>query len=69
MWLLNAFLAWRVRRQTRSLAVGGRTRTYHVHVPPGHDPRQPAPAVLALHGATMNGPLMAWFSGLNAKAD
>jgi polyhydroxybutyrate depolymerase len=27
------------------------------------------PVVLALHGATMNGPMMAWFSGLNQKAD
>jgi polyhydroxybutyrate depolymerase len=27
------------------------------------------PVVLALHGATMNGPMMAWFSGLNKKAD
>jgi len=27
------------------------------------------PVVLALHGATMNGPMMAWFSGLNRKAD
>jgi polyhydroxybutyrate depolymerase len=27
------------------------------------------PVVLALHGSTMNGPMMAWFSGLNRKAD
>ena len=27
------------------------------------------PVVLALHGATMNGPMMAWFSRLNQKAD
>ena len=69
MWLINAFLSWRVRRQVRSLTVGGLKRTYHVHVPPGHDPHKPAPVVLALHGATMNGPLMAWFSGLDDKAD
>src|SRR5690349_19334249 len=69
LWLIKAFFAWRVRRHTRSLTVGGRKRTYHDHVPPGYDPRDPAPVVLALHGATMSGPLMAWFCGLNAKAD
>ena len=69
MWLIKLLLKWRVRRWTRSLAVGGRKRTYHVHVPPQHHPQKPAPVVLALHGATMTGPLMAWFSGLNEKAD
>jgi len=28
----------------------GRTRTWHLYVPPGHDPSKPAPLVLALHG-------------------
>jgi polyhydroxybutyrate depolymerase len=69
MWLVNSFLGWRARRNTRSLTVGGRTRTYVVHTPPGLDPQKPAPVVLALHGATMTGPLMAWFTKLNAKAD
>lgn len=69
MWLVNSVLGWRARRHTRSLTVGGLDRTYVVHAPPGLDPRAPAPVVLALHGATMTGPLMAWFSGLNAKAD
>ena len=45
------------------------TRTYVVHAPKGHDLKTPLPVVLALHGATMNGPMMAWFSGLNQKAD
>ena len=44
-------------------------RTYVVHVPKGRDQKTPMPVVLALHGATMNGPMMAWFSGLNRKAD
>lgn len=48
---------------------GGLNRTYVVHVPTGYDPTTPMPVVLALHGATMNGPMMAWFSGLNRKAD
>lgn len=67
--MIKAFVAWRARRHTRSLTVNGLERTYVVHVPPGLDPQKPAPVVLALHGATMTGPLMAWFSGLNAKAD
>ena len=45
------------------------SRTYLVHVPKGHDLETPIPVVLALHGATMNAPIMAWFSGLNQKAD
>lgn len=42
--------------------VGGLKRTYYVHVPPQYDPEKPAPVVLALHGATLNGPMMAWRS-------
>ena len=53
---------------TRELEVEGRTRSYLVHVPK-RLPDGPVPVVLALHGAGMNGPLMAWFSGLHAKAD
>lgn len=54
---------------TRQLSVGGLERTYHVHVPPGYDPRKPAPVVLVLHGALMNGPIMEWFCGVSKKAD
>ncbi|MFM8892525.1 MAG: alpha/beta hydrolase family esterase [Planctomycetia bacterium] len=53
---------------TRELEVENRTRSYLVHVPK-RLPEGPVPVVLALHGAGMNGPLMAWFSGLHAKAD
>ena len=53
----------------RSLMMGQQKRLYLVHVPKGYDLKQPAPVVLALHGAMMNGPMMAWFSGLNEKAD
>jgi polyhydroxybutyrate depolymerase len=69
MWLINAFFALRARRQTRYLNVGGQERSYSVHVPPSYDPKKLTPVVLVLHGATMNGPLMAWFCGLNQKAD
>jgi polyhydroxybutyrate depolymerase len=54
---------------TRTLVMGEQKRTYLVHVPKGYDSKKPAPVVLALHGAAMNGPMMVWFSGLNKKAD
>jgi polyhydroxybutyrate depolymerase len=54
---------------TRSLMMGEQKRTYLVHVPKGYDPKMPAPVVLALHGAAMNGSMMVWFSGLNKKSD
>ncbi len=54
---------------TRTLMMGEQKRIYLVHVPPKYDPRKPAPVVLALHGAAMNGPMMVWFSSLNKKAD
>jgi polyhydroxybutyrate depolymerase len=53
----------------RSLTIGGLERQYLVHIPRSYDPEKPTPLVLALHGAAMNGPMMASFSGLNAKAE
>ncbi len=70
MRITDLYFSWWLRPgKTRTLTVGGLNRTYLVHVPEGHDPKTPMPAILALHGATMNGPMMAWFSGLNRKAD
>jgi polyhydroxybutyrate depolymerase len=54
---------------TRRIQSGGRERSYHVHVPPGHDGARPMPVVLAFHGATSNGRLMEVFCGLSDKAD
>ncbi len=54
---------------TRTLMMGKQKRTYLVHVPVGYDPTVPAPVVLALHGAAMNGSMMVWFSGLNKTSD
>ena len=54
---------------TRTLMMGKQKRTYLVHVPVGYDPTIPAPVVLALHGAAMNGSMMVWFSGLNKTSD
>jgi polyhydroxybutyrate depolymerase len=53
----------------RKLTVDGLERNYLIHVPKGYDPKNPAPVVLALHGAAMNGSMMVWFSGLNKKSD
>ena len=75
--LTFAFLALTLARpetlgpgdHTRTLTLGDLKRTYLVHIPKSYDRKNPAPVVLALHGAAMNGPMMVWFSGLNDKAD
>jgi len=54
---------------TRTLKVDGRDRSYLVHIPAKCDGKTPTPVVLALHGAAMNGPMMAVFCGMNKKAD
>ncbi|MFM2095600.1 MAG: hypothetical protein RIS70_2724, partial [Planctomycetota bacterium] len=54
---------------SRKLTVGDFERSYSVHVPKNYDEQRPLPVVLALHGAAMNGSMMAWFSGLNKKSD
>ncbi|MEX1232963.1 MAG: PHB depolymerase family esterase [Planctomycetaceae bacterium] len=54
---------------TRTLDVGGRGRSYLVHVPVDYNPETPTPVVLALHGAGMNGWMMAFFSGLSETSD
>lgn len=54
---------------TRTLMMGEQNRTYLIHVPKSYDPKHPAPVVLALHGAAMNGSMMVWFSGLNKTSD
>jgi len=70
MRITNLYFSWWLRPgKTRTLTTGGLNRTYLVHVPEGYDQKTPMPVVLALHGATMNGPMMAWFSGLNKKSD
>jgi len=54
---------------TRTLMMGEQKRRYLVHVPKDYDPSKPAPVVLALHGAVMDGSMMVRFSGLNKKSD
>ena len=55
--------------QTRTLMMGDQQRSYLIHIPKGHNPKQPAPVILALHGAAMNAPMMAKFCGLNETSD
>lgn len=70
MSLTNLFFSgWLHPGENRSINAGGLKRSYVVHVPNTHDETSPMPVVLALHGATMNGPMMAWFTDLNHKAD
>jgi polyhydroxybutyrate depolymerase len=54
---------------TRTLLNGDQKRAYLIHVPKEYDPKKPAPVILALHGAAMDGSMMVWFSGLNKKSD
>jgi polyhydroxybutyrate depolymerase len=70
MRITDLYFSWWLRPGiVRTLVGGGLNRIYVVHAPKGYDPKTPLPVVLALHGARMNGPMMAWFSGLNRKAD
>lgn len=53
----------------RRLVVDGRERACRVHIPESYVASTPMPLVLALHGAGMEGSMMVWFSGMNAKSD
>jgi len=54
---------------TRTLTVGDLKRSYHVHIPPKYDSKQPTPVVLAFHGGLTNAESMIVFSELNTKSD
>lgn len=70
MQISRVLFAWWVRPgRTRTLYAGGRRRRYLVHFPIGHRRNTQSPVVIALHGATMNGSMMAWFTGLNRTAN
>ena len=53
----------------RTLSIGGRERSYLVHVPPSYDGTRAVPVVLALHGGATDAAVMVRFCGLNTKAD
>src|SRR3954468_19929969 len=66
MRITDLYFSWWLHPgKSRTLIAGGLNRTYLVHVPKGDDQKTPLPVVLALHGATMNGPMMACFAGPN----
>lgn len=56
---------------TRKLEIGGRERSYLLHLPPGSpaDAGSHWPVVLAFHGSGTNARLMQHFCGLSDKAD
>ena len=54
---------------TRTLQHDGRSRSYIVHIPPGYDPKQPTPVVLAFHGSGNNAEHMIRLCGLIGTAD
>jgi len=52
-----------------SLSVGGRERTYLLHLPPVYDGRQLLPLVIVLHGGGGNAPGAVRMTGFSPKAD
>ena len=53
----------------RTIAVGGRVRSYLLHVPPSPHNGKPLPVVIVLHGGGGHAEAMAATSGFTAKAD
>jgi len=53
----------------RTLQVGGRERSYTVHVPPGATDSRPMPLVIVLHGGTGSGATAARQTSFSAEAD
>ena len=54
---------------TRSLVVGGLTRTYLVHVPPSYTGAAPVPLVVDIHGWTATAEIQRSLSGFLALSD
>lgn len=54
---------------TGTLEIGGRTRTYIRHLPPGYDGKMLLPLVLVLHGGGQSPESAERMSGMSAKAD
>ncbi|HSO23515.1 MAG TPA: PHB depolymerase family esterase [Chondromyces sp.] len=54
---------------TESIEYGGRTRTFLVHLPKGHDAGKPMPLVLSFHGRHGQGDDQAKLSGFDEVAD
>ncbi len=54
---------------TWTLDLGGKTRTFVVHVPPAYDPSKPTPLVLNFHGYRMTPKLEEWLTSMSTTAD
>jgi polyhydroxybutyrate depolymerase len=52
-----------------AIEIGGRVRTYLLHVPPGYDPRSRVPLVIVLHGAMQSAASAERMSGMSVLAD
>lgn len=61
--------ALRSGTKSGSLEIGGRKRTYLIHVPANYDEKRPRPLVLVLHGGGQSPESAEWMSGMSAKAD
>jgi polyhydroxybutyrate depolymerase len=55
--------------QTKTIEVGGRTRSYVLHVPPQYDGTKPLPLVIVMHGGGGNAANAERMSGFTPKAD
>ncbi|MGB0034952.1 MAG: PHB depolymerase family esterase [Candidatus Acidiferrales bacterium] len=55
--------------KTGTLEIGGRTRTYFVHVSTGYDGLKPLPLVFVLHGGGQSPESAERMSGMSTKAD
>lgn len=53
----------------RKLQVGGRERSYDLHIPPGATDSRPMPLVIVLHGAGGSGAVAATQTGFSREAD
>ncbi len=53
----------------RSIDVDGRSRTYHIHVPPTYDANKPTPLVFIFHGMGGDAPAIIQITGMSRKSD
>jgi polyhydroxybutyrate depolymerase len=67
--LLTPCLAAEPGSVLRTIASGGLSRTYWLHLPAGADPAKPLPLILAFHGFTDNGGNFSSGTGFGAIGD
>jgi polyhydroxybutyrate depolymerase len=67
--VVTSGLAVHSAEEKRTVQVGGRARSYLLHLPASFDPKREYPVVVAFHGGASNAEAMVRFSGLSEKAD